>query len=160
MEERFGIEGLMGVETALVTLSPDFVAALKDLAPKKRRSKVPLVVLLAIAAVLFALGMDKSTREFAITKARARGIGIVHQPQAPAPVVVTAVAAPVTPAVAVPTVVRPQVIVDDPTQAPSDPPKAGKKPTTKPTKKVPGAASLKNGAGLVASKGTSKNLGS
>jgi hypothetical protein len=147
--ERFGIEGLTGVHTALVTLSPQFVAALKSIAPKKRRSKVPLVILLGIAAVLFALGMDKSTREFAMSRARARGIGVVTRNPAPPPVAVVATA-PATPVVAVPTVQRPTVLVDDPTPAPSvDSRKAAKKPVAKPSRKIPGAAALKSGAGLV-----------
>jgi hypothetical protein len=87
--------------TALVNLSPAFMAALQKVAPKKRRSRLPFVLALAVLAVFAILASDRSTREFASAKVAARfhrapSAQPVNAPSAPeaAPAVVVAAAAP------------------------------------------------------------------
>jgi hypothetical protein len=58
------------VQTELLTLTPDFLDAVRKIAPKKRRSKVPYVILGAVLVVVAALSADRSTREFAVAKGR------------------------------------------------------------------------------------------
>ena len=58
------------IETSLLTLTPAFIDALKKIAPKKRSSKVPYVIVAALLAVIAVLGVDPSAREFGVTKGR------------------------------------------------------------------------------------------
>jgi hypothetical protein len=72
------------METQLIKLSPQFIAALKKVAPKRRRSKLPYIVGVMAALVVIVLGRDPSTREFAITKGREIAVRWHMQPTPPA----------------------------------------------------------------------------
>jgi hypothetical protein len=60
---------LTDIQTALVRLSPAFVAAVKKAAGRRRRAKLPYIVGLAVLAMIAVLGADRSTREFARERA-------------------------------------------------------------------------------------------
>jgi hypothetical protein len=51
-------------DTGLLTLSPEFLDALRKVAPKRRRMKIRYVVGLGLAAVAVVLAADASMREF------------------------------------------------------------------------------------------------
>jgi hypothetical protein len=91
------------VDTALLTLSPEFLAALRRVAPKKRRVKIQHVVGLAFLAMMVVLGADKAARELIAARWR----------RAPA---VTAMAP--SPATAGPPVVSPVVTTVEPVEHP------------------------------------------
>jgi hypothetical protein len=76
------------VQTELLTLTPDFLDAVRKIAPKKRRSKVPYVVAGALLVILGALSADRSTREFAMAKGRevAGNVKAAEPTVGPAPV--------------------------------------------------------------------------
>jgi hypothetical protein len=59
---------MSSMDTSLLTLAPGFVDALKNVAPKKRRSAVPYVFGLAVAAIVGAIAADFSTRDFVVQK--------------------------------------------------------------------------------------------
>jgi hypothetical protein len=63
-----GAAASSGAHTALLTLSPAFHAALRKVAPQKRRSQIRYVIGFAVLAVFGALASDRSTREFAMAK--------------------------------------------------------------------------------------------
>jgi hypothetical protein len=58
------------VQTELLTLTPDFLDAVRKIAPKKRRSMIPYIVAGALIVIVGALSAERSTREFAVAKAR------------------------------------------------------------------------------------------
>lgn len=58
------------VLTSLLSLTPSYIEELKGLAPKKRRAKLPYVVVIAVLLVIGVLAAGASTREFAISKGR------------------------------------------------------------------------------------------
>jgi hypothetical protein len=113
------------LNTALISLSPAFLAALRGLDPKKRRMKFRHVVALAMLAVVAVLGADRSTRAFATEKGHALvGQGKLvaarwHHapPQGPS---LTSAQTPVTPAASAP-VVAPaaKAAADDKASAPA-----------------------------------------
>lgn len=87
--------------TALVTLTPDFLAALKKVAPKKRRSRARWVVACALLAVVAVLGFSRSAREVVITKGRpvvARISARLHHAPAAAPAAAAPAAVAAVPA--------------------------------------------------------------
>jgi hypothetical protein len=49
-------------------LSPAFLEAVKNIAPKRRASRVPFVIGLGMAAVVAFLATDAPTREFISTR--------------------------------------------------------------------------------------------
>ncbi len=55
-----------GVHTRLLTLSPAFHAALKQVAPKKRRLRAASVFGLAVAVFVAVLAADRTTRTFVL----------------------------------------------------------------------------------------------
>lgn len=87
---------VMEMPTSLLTLTPAFMTAMKTLAPKKRRSKIPAVIALAILAVVAVLGVDAPTREFGLARGRQVVARLQHATAAkhadalPAPAVITA----------------------------------------------------------------------
>ncbi|HEY8076068.1 MAG TPA: hypothetical protein VIF62_18205 [Labilithrix sp.] len=145
--DRLEIEGIAAIETALVTLSPEFVDALKKVAPKKRPSwaRVPLTFALGVLLVVATLGLDRSTRDFVLHRNVAVPVVTAEQAQTAAP--------SSAPVVAAPSVVRPTVLVDDPTPPPSVE-RARKTVTKKPAKPLrkldghQGASTRKVSAGL------------
>jgi hypothetical protein len=159
------LSSITAIHTALVTLPPALVQALTKFGPKKRSSKVPLVIALGIASVFLALGMDASAREFAVDRA-GKASAFVHNARSTAVVVAPQANVVAAPRVVIPTVVRPAPTVE--TIELDDPPtdaarKAPKKPATKqPSKRLePRAApSLKKPTGLVAVQLSSRALGS
>jgi hypothetical protein len=76
------------VSTELLQLTPDFLNALKKVGPKKRMSKIPFVVGFAVVAIIGALGIDKSTREFGVAKGQQLATSF-NEPAAPAVVTST-----------------------------------------------------------------------
>jgi len=114
-----GDGSVTGVHTALLTLTPAFHDALRKVAPKKTRSKIPYVVALAILTVLAVLGADVSAREFGTAKA-SQIVARFHSTPAAAPVAqVAAVAKAVTPVAAAPQPgAAPVVNLDEPAAAP------------------------------------------
>ena len=112
---RGPVASIADVETELLMLTPDFLGALRDFAPKKRGSKVGYVIALAIIAVIGVLAADTSTREFGMTKGRAIAARLHRAPAAApaaepvnAPVVTTA--AQVAAVVSVPSVASPATV--------------------------------------------------
>jgi hypothetical protein len=63
-------QSITAIPTRLLVLSPAFRSALKELAPKRRRAKIPYVILLGLITVVAVLGADRPTRDFAVTKGR------------------------------------------------------------------------------------------
>jgi hypothetical protein len=51
-------------DTALLTLPPGFIEALRKVVPKRRRAKVPYVVGVGLLAVVGILAADASTRDY------------------------------------------------------------------------------------------------
>src|SRR5271165_5099152 len=49
------------VDTGLHTLSPEFLAALRKVVPRKRRAKLPYIVGLGLLAVVVVVGADPQT---------------------------------------------------------------------------------------------------
>jgi hypothetical protein len=62
--------------TDLLTLSPQFLAALRGIAPKKRSSKLPYILVFAVFAVLGILASDASARDFVVEKAQESGLSL------------------------------------------------------------------------------------
>lgn len=62
--------GPLDVDSALHTLSPEFLAALRKVVPRKRRAKLPYIVGLGLLAVVVVVGVDPQTREFLATRSR------------------------------------------------------------------------------------------
>jgi len=56
------------LDTALLSISPALMAALKKMAPKKRRSAVPFVLFGTIMILVGVLAADASIREFALSQ--------------------------------------------------------------------------------------------
>jgi hypothetical protein len=73
------------MHTGLLTLTPAFLNALKQVAPKKPRSKVAYVIALGLLAVFAALAADTSTREFGLGKGRALAARLHRKAPAAAP---------------------------------------------------------------------------
>jgi len=72
---RGPLPSVSAVDTRRVTLSPAFLDALKRVGPKKRRSPIPYVLGLAVAAFATVLAADVSTRDFVIEKAQ---VAVAH----------------------------------------------------------------------------------
>jgi hypothetical protein len=66
---RVRAPSLSEIHTALVTLPPAFVEAVRAAAGKPRRAKMPYVLALAVFVAAGVLGADRSTREFVETSA-------------------------------------------------------------------------------------------
>jgi hypothetical protein len=101
------------VQTELLTLTPDFLDAVRKIAPKKRRSKIPYIVAGTVLVILGALGADRSTREFAIGKGRevAANVKAAEPTVGAAPDKPVATAAPAAPEQAEATVQVPVVSI-------------------------------------------------
>jgi hypothetical protein len=51
-------------DSAVVTLSPAFLEALRKVVPRRRRAKLPYIIGVGLLAVVGVVGADRSTREF------------------------------------------------------------------------------------------------
>ena len=133
------------VLTSLLTLTPAFLDALKKVAPKKRRSKVPYVIALALLAVVAVLGADASTREFGLAKGQLIVARLHHAPaSSPVSAPVAPVLAQVAPPAALPAIpAEPVVKADEAASTPvvvtapaakksTKTPAASKKPQSRP----------------------------
>jgi hypothetical protein len=121
--ERFA--SISGVPTELLTLTPAFMDALRKVAPKKRRAKIPYVIALGLVAVLVMLGADPSTREFGLSKLAAfRSTPAAAPAPAPEPApiatAVTTLTSADAPTVSTPAVATPSApVADEPAPAPA-----------------------------------------
>jgi hypothetical protein len=88
-------------DTAVMKLSPAFLQALRAIAPKKRRSKLPYVCALALVTIIAVLARDRSTRDFVAAHWHQYrgGAAALASPVAALPVVSTPPSAPVPAAV-------------------------------------------------------------
>jgi hypothetical protein len=128
------------VDTESIVLSPEFLAAIRGIVPRRRRAKLPYIVAAGLLAVVGALAADGSTREVIagrwrhapVATATATAMVTVDRPPAIAP----------TPAPSVATV---EARMDNPMPAvtastvntPGTPAKPKK---TRPRRAAPGAA--------------------
>ena len=75
------------IATSMIQLSPAFLDALRRLAPKKKASRIPYVIGLAVCLIVGVLSVDRSTRSFMVDHGHAL-IGKAHAagrgPSAPA----------------------------------------------------------------------------
>jgi hypothetical protein len=138
--ERFS--SISGVPTELLTLTPAFLDALRKVAPKKRRSKIPYVIALGLLAFVVMLGADPSTREFGRSKLAAFRSTPAAAPApeaAPITTAVTTLTAADLPTVSTPAATpttAPVVKADEPAPAPAAEATPAKK---SPAKTSPGA---------------------
>jgi hypothetical protein len=65
---RMSAASITGIHTRVLTLTPAFHEALKQLAPKRRSSKIPYVVVLGLVAIVAVLGADRTTRDFLVAQ--------------------------------------------------------------------------------------------
>jgi hypothetical protein len=56
------------IATELLTLTPEFLQALRKVAPKKRRMKVRYVFIVGVLGVLLTLGLDVGVREWVLSQ--------------------------------------------------------------------------------------------
>jgi len=61
------------IDTQILTLSPAFLEALRQVAPKKRRSWLGYVMGFAVVAIVGTLAADESLRGFVVEKAHETG---------------------------------------------------------------------------------------
>ena len=85
------------MDTATLTLAPDFLEALRRQAARKRGTRLPYVICLAILAVAAVLSADPAARDLIAARVRRIASTPVAQPASPAPV---SVLAPPVPTVA------------------------------------------------------------
>ncbi|HEX7671561.1 MAG TPA: hypothetical protein VF395_18335 [Polyangiaceae bacterium] len=52
------------VDTAVLTLSPEFLRQLRSIAPRRRRSLIPYVLALSLVTFAAAVGGNRQMREF------------------------------------------------------------------------------------------------
>jgi hypothetical protein len=64
------VEAADGVDTEMLKLSPDFLEALRRLAPGRRPSRLPYVVCLALLAVAAVIGADPAARDMVAARGR------------------------------------------------------------------------------------------
>jgi hypothetical protein len=145
---RARLASISGVPTELLTLTPAFMDALRKVAPKKRRSKIPYVIALGVLAFLVMLGADASTREFGLSKLAAlRSTPAATPAAAPAPeavpTAVTTLTSAEAPTVSTPVANLPSAPVvkaDEPAPAPAPAPAAEASTAKKsPAKTAPAA---------------------
>jgi hypothetical protein len=141
---RERLASISGVPTELLTLTPAFMDALRKVAPKKRRSKIPYVIALGVLAFLVMLGADASTREFGLSKLAALRSTPAAAP-APAPeaipTAVTTLTSADAPTVSTPVANLPSAPVvkaDEPAPAPA-PAAEGSTAKKSPAKAAPAA---------------------
>ncbi len=70
------------MDTRLLTFSPEFLAAVRSIAPKPRRSKLVYVVVGAVAMLVGALGADQPTRDFLLDRVQVAMGAQQHAPAA------------------------------------------------------------------------------
>ncbi len=63
---RFKTLSLPDVSTSLLKLSPEFIAAIADVTPQQRRSRIPYVIVLGLFFIVAVLAFDPPTRTFLI----------------------------------------------------------------------------------------------
>ena len=85
---------MRSIPTALIQLSPNFLAQLKKIAPRKKRSKLWYIVLFAVPAIIAFVVAHRPTRTFVVGKARAAYARIAAPPAAPPTVIVAPIAEP------------------------------------------------------------------
>ncbi len=86
------IDPFADVDTAELTLSPELLDALRNLAPKKRPAKLSYVIGLAVIGVTAALGADPSAREIVSARWRGKSLYMPAATATAAPVVVAQLA--------------------------------------------------------------------
>jgi hypothetical protein len=153
---RERLASISGVPTELLTLTPAFMDALRKVAPKKPRSKIPYVIALGLLAFVLMLASDPSTREFGLSKLAAFRATPAAAPAAPAAepaavaTAVTTLTSADAPAISTPVTSLPSAPVvkaDEPAAAPASLTTTAKKspakaaPAAQPKKAQPRAAS-------------------
>ena len=114
---RRTLQSVANIDTRVLTLSPRFLEALEQVAPRKRRSRLRLALALAMATVLVIFAADPSMRGFIAGRGRQllaslRAHTTSAAPNASAPVASPVVEAPVvvelpTPSIQAPIVAPP-----------------------------------------------------
>jgi hypothetical protein len=84
------IEAADALDTATLTLAPDFLEALRRQAARRRGTRLPYVVCLALLAVAAVLSADPAARDLIAARVRRIARTPVAQPASPAPVSVLA----------------------------------------------------------------------
>jgi hypothetical protein len=159
---RERLASISGVPTELLTLTPAFMDALRKVAPKKRRSKIPYVIALGLLAFVVMLGADPSTREFGLSKLAASrttpAAAPATEPAAVATAVTTLTSADVptvsTPVASLPT--APVVKADEAAPAPAPAPVPEASPAKKSSAKATPVAQPKKAQPRAASRPASQ----
>jgi hypothetical protein len=112
------------VDTGVLRLSPEFLAALRGIAPPKRRRVIPYLFVVALAVVAGALGFEGRTREFLFAEWQRLVPSALAAPSIEAPRVGSTVVAPSSsaataePADSAGHAAKPEVIDFPPTEVP------------------------------------------